>query len=59
MKTIEVRRGRPRTKVNKEQKVLVPKFKVRLNDKTVVYVRSLKILNEIWRPLYPNLEVMK
>ncbi len=59
MKATEWKRGRPRTKINKEKKVLVPKFKVRLNEKTVVYVRSLKILEAIWRPLYPDLEVIK
>jgi len=51
--------GRPKTKINKGMKVQMPKFKVRLNDKTVIYVRSLEILESLWRPLYPNLEVME
>ena len=52
-------RGRPKTKVNKLQKVLMPKFKARLNDKTIIHVRSLEILEALWRPLYPDLVVIK
>ncbi|MDZ4846990.1 MAG: hypothetical protein SH857_15765 [Chitinophagales bacterium] len=52
-------RGRPKTKVNKLQKVLMPNFKARLNEKTVIQVRSLEILEALWRPLYPNLVVIK
>lgn len=51
--------GRPKTKVNKLQKVQVPKFKARLNEKTVIQVRSLEILEALWRPLYPDLVILK
>lgn len=52
-------RGRPKTKVNKLQKVLMPKFKARLNEKTIIHVRSLEILEALWRPLYPDLVIIK
>lgn len=51
--------GRPKTKVNQKVKVLKPKYKVKLDDRTIVYVRSLDIIEEVWRPLYPKLEVVK
>lgn len=51
-------RGRPKTKVNTQMKKLDPKYKVRLDAKTTVYVRNLEVLKEVWRPLYPNLEVI-
>lgn len=51
-------RGRPKTKVNTQQKKLEPKYKVKLDERTTVYVRSKAILEEVWRPLYPNLEVI-
>ena len=50
--------GRPKTRINKNMKVQQPKFKVKLDDRTVVYVRSLEIMETVWRPLYPNLEVV-
>ena len=50
--------GRPKTKINKNFKKQMPKFKAKLDDRTTVYVRSLEILEEVWRPLYPNLEVI-
>jgi hypothetical protein len=51
--------GRPKTKVNKLQKVQLPKFKARLNEKTIIHVRSMEILETLWRPLYPDLVVIK
>jgi len=39
-------------------KVQMPKFKARLNDKTIIHVRSLEILEALWRPLYPDLVVL-
>ena len=51
-------RGRPKTKVNTSVKKLEPKYKIRLDERTTVYVRSLEIVKEVWRPLYPNLEVV-
>ena len=50
--------GRPKTRINKNMKVQMPKFKARLNDKTIIHVRSLEILEALWRPLYPNLVIM-
>lgn len=50
--------GRPKTKINKNMKVQMPKFKARLNDKTIIHVRSLEILESLWRPLYPDLMVI-
>ena len=58
-KTNNINRGRPRTKVNTLKKKLEPKFKIKLDDRTTVYVRSMNIVKEIWRPLYPNLEVIE
>lgn len=51
-------KGRPKTKVNTRTKKLEPKFKIRLDARTMVYVRSREILEGVWRPLYPNLEVI-
>jgi hypothetical protein len=50
--------GRPKTRINKDMKVQMPKFKARLNDKTIIHVRSLEILEALWRPLYPDLVVI-
>ena len=50
--------GRPRTRINKNMKVQMPKFKARLNDQTIIHVRSLEILEALWRPLYPDLVLM-
>ena len=50
--------GRPKTRINKNMKVQMPKFKARLNDKTIIHVRSLEILEALWRPLYPDLVVI-
>jgi len=50
--------GRPKTRTNKNMKVQMPKFKARLNDKTIIHVRSLEILEALWRPLYPDLVVL-
>ncbi|HXH19382.1 MAG TPA: hypothetical protein VNJ07_09900 [Chitinophagales bacterium] len=52
-------RGRPKTKPLTVFKKLDPKYKVRLDRNTVVYVKSLDIVNQVWKPLYPNLEVTK
>ena len=57
-KTNNINRGRPRTKVNTLTKKLDPKFKIKLDERTTVYVRSMDIVKEVWRPLYPNLEVI-
>ncbi|GIV34784.1 MAG: hypothetical protein KatS3mg031_2319 [Chitinophagales bacterium] len=51
-------RGRPKTKVNTQTKKLEPKYKVKLDERTTVYVRNLDVVKEVWRPLYPNLEVI-
>ena len=51
--------GRPKTKVNTGRKIQKPKVKLRLDERTVVYVRSKEIAEEIWRPLYPKLEIIK
>jgi len=59
MKIGRMNAGRPRTKINKNMKVQMPKFKARLNDKTTIHVRSLEILETIWRPLYPDLVVIE
>ncbi len=56
---MNMKAGRPKTKVNTKKKELKPKFKVRLDERTIVYVRSLEIMEEIWRPLYPGLEVIE
>ncbi len=53
-----MQRGRPKTKVNTQMKKLDPKFKVRLDARTTVFVRSREILETVWRPLYPDLEVI-
>lgn len=58
-KTNNISRGRPRTKVNTQMKKLDPKYKIKLDERTTVYVRSLSIVKEVWRPLYPNLEVVE
>ena len=52
-------RGRPKTKPLTKFKKLEPKFKVRLDKNTTVYVRSLDIVKAVWKPRYPNLEVTK
>jgi len=52
-------RGRPKTKPLTVFKKLDPKFKVRLDRNTTVYVKSLDIVKEVWKPLYPDLRVTK
>ena len=52
-------RGRPKTKVNTKSKILDPKIKVRLDARTIVYVRSMEILESIWLPMYPDLEILE
>ena len=52
-------RGRPKTKINTGMKKLDPKYKIRLDERTTVTVRSMEIVKEVWRPLYPNLEVVE
>jgi len=54
-----MRRGRPKTKKLTVFKKLDPKFKVKLDHNTTVYVKSMEIVNMVWKPRYPNLEVMK
>lgn len=51
-------RGRPKTKVITNIKKLEPKYKIKLDERTTVYVRSLDVVKEVWKPLYPNLEVI-
>ena len=52
-------RGRPKTKPLTVFKKLEPKYKVRLDHNTTVYVRSLDVVREVWKPKYPRLEVTK
>ena len=52
-------RGRPKTKPLTVFKKLDPKYKVRLDRNTTVYVKSLDIVKLVWMPLYPNLQVIK
>ncbi|MDZ4847190.1 MAG: hypothetical protein SH857_16785 [Chitinophagales bacterium] len=52
-------RGRPKTKPLTVFKKLEPKFKVKLDNKTTVYVKSLEVVNAVWKPLYPDLKVTK
>ena len=52
-------KGRPKTKVITTVKKLDPKIKVKLDSKTTMYVRSMEILEEVWRPLYPDLEIIR
>ena len=52
-------RGRPKSKVNTKKKILEPKIKVRIDARTILYVRNMEILESVWRPLYPDLEIME
>lgn len=52
-------RGRPKTKPLTVFKKLEPKYKVKLDKNTTVYVKSLEVVKEVWKPLYPDLRVTK
>lgn len=52
-------RGRPKTKPLTVFKKLEPRYKVKLDRNTTVYVRSLDIVRQVWKPLYPHLHVTK
>ena len=52
-------RGRPKTKPLTVFKKLNPQFKVKLDRNTTVYVKSLEVVKEVWRPLYPELKVKR
>ena len=54
-----MQRGRPKTKPLTVFKKLEIKYKVRLDRNTIVYVRDLNTVKEVWRPLYPDLKVTK
>jgi len=52
-------RGRPKTKPLTVFKKLDPKYKVKLDRNTTVYVKSMDVVKQVWKPLYPNLKVTK
>lgn len=52
-------RGRPKTKPLTVFKKLEPRFKVRLDRNTTVYVKNLDVVKEVWKPLYPDLKVTR
>lgn len=51
--------ARPRTRARKSKKVkeLKPKFKVRLDNKTVITIRDMSKL-EFWKEKYPEASII-
>lgn len=54
-----MKRGRPKTKPLLVFKKLEPKYKVKLDHNTTVYVKNLDVVKEVWKPRYPHLQVSR
>ena len=50
--------GRPRTRKSSEVKELKPKFKVRLDSKTVITIRDMAKL-DVWKEKFPDAMVIE